>query len=188
MNSSARSVLLILDVWNAVKGAELEFGPRARLDFGYLPQRTRALFPGADIRGAAFMSRYRRDHDGDAQQDAIRNACSAVGFRDILVKITDRPPTTPFFPHGTNDTDVDLAVYALTKGVTVDAFVVASGDGDFAPLYSALRERRQHVVVMAYRSTLSARVAQTVDQVIILGEESLLHVAEEQVEKPSPAN
>jgi hypothetical protein len=164
-----QKVVVLLDVWNVVGGVETTFGPRARTNFGHVLGEVRRMYPEAEIKGVAFMSRYIR-----AGGDKIRDACYAAGFRTIFVKRTSRSQLIETDdPSANRDIDVDLTVFALTKAMDAEVLVVISGDGDYIPLYDALRERRQHVVVYSYRSSLFRDVALHVDHVYVLGEDSL---------------
>lgn len=68
--------------------------------------------------------------------------------------------------------DVQLAVDALqaaNRGV-VGAIALVSGDADFVPLARAIRDVGPHVIVIAFRESLSKELRAAADRTVILDE------------------
>lgn len=70
------------------------------------------------------------------------------------------------------DWDVGIAVDAIKLADKVDAVVLCSGDGDFAPLIEYLRGVKGCLVeVMSFRETTSAKLLEIVDDFIDLSQD-----------------
>jgi hypothetical protein len=70
---------------------------------------------------------------------------------------------------GKNSADIRLVVDALDLCYTkahVDAFVVISGDSDFSPLVSKLRENNKHVIGVGVRASTSDLLIKNCDEFI----------------------
>ena len=79
---------------------------------------------------------------------------------------------------GKNSADIKLSVDALEIALSkqyIDTFVVISGDSDFAPLISMLREHNKYVIVIGRKGNLSALLKGYCDELKdfsdIIGEE-----------------
>lgn len=75
------------------------------------------------------------------------------------------------FPGGMKkgDWDVGLAVDAIKTADKLDVVILVTGDGDFIPLISYLRENKGCLVeLLAFSETTSAKLIETVDEFIDL--------------------
>lgn len=68
------------------------------------------------------------------------------------------------------DWDVGVAVDAIKTSDLVDVIVIASGDGDFAPLVEYLKNQGRRVEVMAFGKSSSAKLKEVADEFIDLEE------------------
>lgn len=75
----------------------------------------------------------------------------------------------PSHTHGKNMADIKLVVDALETAMTreyIGTFVVVSGDSDYTPLISKLREYNKYVIVVAARHKVSALMIGYCDELI----------------------
>ena len=96
---------------------------------------------------------------------------------------------------GKNSADIRMVVDALDLCYTkshVDSFVIISGDSDFSPLVSKLRENDKYVIGIGVRAATSDLLAANCDEFIFY--DDLVRVQEEkrrrqqkQAQKPEPA-
>jgi len=68
------------------------------------------------------------------------------------------------------DWDVGIAVDAIKVLDMVDVIVLASGDGDYAPLVEYLQNRGRRVEVIAFGKSTSSRLKEMIDDFIDLDE------------------
>jgi len=76
---------------------------------------------------------------------------------------------------GKNSADIKLVVDALEVALTmghVDTFVVASGDSDYTPLFSKLREYGRTVIVAGIRGKINPLLETHCDETLYLGDAS----------------
>lgn len=66
------------------------------------------------------------------------------------------------------DWDVGIVVDVMNYAAKLDIVVLVAGDGDYLPLVEDLQQSGHYVVVMSFKSTLSAALRQTADEVILL--------------------
>ena len=66
-----------------------------------------------------------------------------------------------------------ITVDAIRLSPNLDAIILVSGDGDYIPLIDYLRNQGKQVEVMAFGGTTSARLKETVDDFIDLGEDKV---------------
>jgi uncharacterized protein (TIGR00288 family) len=77
----------------------------------------------------------------------------------------------PAGPKGKNRADIRLAVDAMEIAITrdyIDTMVIVSGDSDFLPLLSRLREFNRYVIVLARSDSASSLLAGSCDELILL--------------------
>jgi len=68
------------------------------------------------------------------------------------------------------DWDVGIAVDAIKSADKLDSIILVTGDGDFAPLISYLKENKGcQVEVIAFRETTSSKLIELADDFIDLG-------------------
>ena len=71
------------------------------------------------------------------------------------------------------DWDVGIAVDAIKMADKLDSIILVSGDGDYAPLVTYLRENKGcQVEVLAFGKTTSAKLIDMVDDFIDLGQDT----------------
>lgn len=104
---------------------------------------------------------------GSEEEDTFYDALSKQGFEV-------RQKDLQIFPGGMKkaDWDVGLAVDAIKLANNLDSVVIVSGDGDYRPLVTYLRENKGCLVeVVAFRETASSRLVQEVDDFIDLSQD-----------------
>lgn len=93
-------------------------------------------------------------------------------FLEALIKagIEVKSKELQIFPGGMKkaDWDVGLAVDAIQLSDKMDAIVIVTGDGDFAPLVQYLKAKGQQVEVMAFEKSASSKLKEAVDDFIDL--------------------
>ncbi|MCG3164483.1 MAG: hypothetical protein POELPBGB_00237 [Bacteroidia bacterium] len=75
-------------------------------------------------------------------------------LRELSIDLTELPSSTS----GKNSADIKLVVDAIEVAITksyIDTIVVISGDSDYAPLISKLREFNKYVIVIGDRKNTS---------------------------------
>jgi uncharacterized LabA/DUF88 family protein len=152
-------VLVLLDQANLAASAHATW--RRKVNFAGLLDHLRGGRPLA--RAVAFVV----DNGGQAFE-AFVDTLRRSGW-DVRVK---RPKV---FASGATkaDWDVGLAVAAFELVDAADVVVLASGDGDFAPLAGLLRRRGKRVEVAAFADGLSQELALVADHVERLGDATL---------------
>jgi uncharacterized LabA/DUF88 family protein len=104
-----------------------------------------------------------------------RAYCDWTRFRDakahlheLGVELIDVPPSTRA---GKNAADMRLVIDALELSYLrehIDTYVIASGDSDFCPLASKLRENDRHVIGLAVKEATSPMFVKACDEFIYL--------------------
>jgi uncharacterized LabA/DUF88 family protein len=103
-----------------------------------------------------------------AYADWTRFASATKRLHDHGVELIDVPPSTRA---GKNGADVRLVIDALELAYLrehIDTFVVASGDSDFCPLASKLRENDRTVIGMAVKESTSPLFVKACDEFVYL--------------------
>jgi uncharacterized LabA/DUF88 family protein len=103
-----------------------------------------------------------------AYADWTRFAGATQRLHDHGVELIDVPPSTR---SGKNGADVRLVIDALELCYLrehIDTFVIASGDSDFCPLASKLRENDRMVIGMAVKEATSQLFVKSCDEFIYL--------------------
>jgi uncharacterized LabA/DUF88 family protein len=103
-----------------------------------------------------------------AYADWTRFAAATQRLHDHGVELIDVPPSTR---SGKNGADVRLVIDALELAYLrehIDTFVIASGDSDFCPLASKLRENDRSVIGMAVKEATSPLFVKACDEFIYL--------------------
>jgi uncharacterized protein (TIGR00288 family) len=88
---------------------------------------------------------------------------------------------------GKNSADIRLCVDALDLSYSkphIDTFVILSGDSDFSPLVSKLRENNKHVIGVGMRASTSALLRDNCDEFIYY--EDLEQTGRSKVQAPAP--
>lgn len=90
-----------------------------------------------------------------------------ISFFEALEKIGIelRIKELQIYPDGTKkaDWDVGLAVDAIRLAPTLDALIIATGDGDFLPLVEYLKGIGKIVEIIAFAETASSRLKEAAD-------------------------
>jgi hypothetical protein len=103
-----------------------------------------------------------------AYADWTRFASATKRLHDHGVELIDVPPSTRA---GKNGADVRLVIDALELAYLrehIDTFVIASGDSDFCPLASKLRENDRTVIGMAVKESTSPLFVKACDEFVYL--------------------
>ena len=95
-------------------------------------------------------------------------------FLDALEKsgIEIKSKDLQIFPGGMKkaDWDIGMAVDAIQLSDKLDSIVLVTGDGDFIPLVEYLKSRGQHVEIIAFAKSTSAKLRELADDFIDLGQ------------------
>ena len=89
-------------------------------------------------------------------------------LHELGVELIDVPPSTS---RGKNAADMRLVIDALELNYArghIDSFVIASGDSDFCPLASKLRENDRFVIGLAVKEATSQMFVKACDEFIYL--------------------
>jgi uncharacterized protein (TIGR00288 family) len=103
-----------------------------------------------------------------AYADWTRFAGATRRLHDHAVELIDVPPSTR---SGKNGADVRLVIDALElcyRREHIDTFALLSGDSDFCPLASKLRENDRTVIGMAVREATSPLFVKACDEFVYL--------------------
>ncbi len=103
-----------------------------------------------------------------AYADWTRFSGATQRLHDLGVELIDVPPSTRA---GKNGADVRLVIDALELAYRrehIDTFVIASGDSDFCPLASKLRENDRTVIGMAVKESTSPLFVKSCDEFVYL--------------------
>lgn len=96
-----------------------------------------------------------------------------ISFFEALEKIGIelRIKELQIYPDGTKkaDWDVGLAVDAIRLAPTLDALIIATGDGDFLPLVEYLKGIGKIVEIIAFAETASSRLKEAADDFFDIG-------------------
>lgn len=153
-------ILLLVDVQNLFYSVRDNFGTSARVDFGKLVDTAKAN-RDEDIRPIAYIAQY-TETDGDK---SIIGALRTIGY-EVKIKQVKKHKGT--FSKTDLDSEMILDAMDFATKDDVSTVVVASGDADFVPLYSKLRERNLRVEVLSFQDSLSGSLQHVVDEIRLL--------------------
>lgn len=149
-------LLLLLDASNLFYSANYSYGYGSRIDFRRLED---LIVDGRDVavKTIAFLTTYRDD------LTSVLRMFEVLGIETRVQKITRRP-------RGLRDTDTDvsLATEAMLHAPSAEIVAVASGDGDFVPLYRTLKAMGKRVEAACFPSSTHPQVAEVVDRLVVL--------------------
>lgn len=152
-------VLVLLDQANLAASAHDSF--KKKVDFGRVLERAAE---GRKVhRAIAFVV-----DNGGAGFESFCDALRRFGW-DLRVKKPKR------FADGSTkaDWDIEIALEAVDHRDEVETVVVASGDGDFAPLLRYLKKRGVRAEVAAFADGLAIELENAADRVMRLDESTL---------------
>jgi uncharacterized protein (TIGR00288 family) len=101
-----------------------------------------------------------------AYADWKRFAADAASLHEAAIELIEVPARRMT---GKNSADMRLCVDAMDMSYSkahIDTFVIASGDSDFSPLVSKLRENNKHVIGLGLRDSTSALLRDNCDEFI----------------------
>lgn len=155
-------ILLLVDVQNLFYSVRDNFGTQARVDFKKLLEVARNNRDVA-VTPQAFIAQY-----GSSTQDkSVVGALRAVGYEVHIKHVKMRQGK---FTRTDLDSEMILvAMDVVTKNEGVETVVVASGDSDFVPLYTKLKERNIRVEVLGFQDSMSTELQHYVDDIRLLG-------------------
>lgn len=87
-------------------------------------------------------------------------------FHEAAIELIEIPKR---FSTGKNSADIRLCVDAIDLCYAkehIDTFVIVSGDSDFSPLVSKLKENGKHVIGLGMRTSTSALLSDNCDEFI----------------------
>ena len=123
------------------------------------------------IRLNAYVSydpqRAESDHDYRVKQNRFHAALRDFGFK-VIQKDTKWYTDDAGNRFGKANVDLDLAVDALLQSENLDRVLLATGDGDFVPLFQKLKVLGLKTAVMAYQRSVSSELEEEVDEFIEL--------------------
>ncbi len=156
--SKEQRVSVFIDVQNLYHTAKNIY--RTRVDFGQILKE--AIAGRKMTRAFAYVIRTK---SGD--EKAFFDALTQLG-------IETRAKDLKEFHSGVKKAnwDVGLAIDAVRIAPNVDAIVIISGDGDFAPLVEYLRNQGKRVEVVAFGKTTAQELIDSADEFIDLDKES----------------
>jgi uncharacterized LabA/DUF88 family protein len=157
----SQRVAVFIDVQNLYHSAKNLF--HARVNF---KEVLREAVGGRQlVRVFAYVVRSDTQEGLDTGEAAFFDALENLG---IELRIKD----LQIYPGGMKkaDWDVGMSVDAIRLAPSVDAIVLATGDGDFLPLVEYLQGQGKQVEVIAFAKSASGRLKEGVDDFFDLGE------------------
>ncbi len=156
--SKEQKVAVFIDVQNLYHTAKNVY--KTRVNFG---QILRTAIDGRRlIRAFGYVIRTK-----SGEEKAFFDALSQLG---IEIRVKDLKE----FYSGVKKAnwDVGLAVDAIRVAPGVDAIVIVSGDGDFAPMVEYLKNRGKRVEVVAFGKTTAQELIEVADEFVNLDQDS----------------
>lgn len=157
----SQRVAILVDVANLYHSAKHLFN--ARVNFKALLDA--AVIKRQVVRSLAYVIR-----TGEAEEQAFFDALTKASFE---VKMKD----LQVFAGGTKkgDWDIGIAIDAIRLAPSLDAVILATGDGDFVPLVEYLKFNfGVQVEVMAFDRSASLKLKEAADDFIDLGDQKFL--------------
>ncbi len=142
-------VAVFIDAANMYHSAKHIFG--ARLNFKNV--LADAAGEGVIIRAIAYVITTK-----GGEEKSFIEAISSIG---IEIKSKELQEFASGAKKG--DWDVGLTVDAIRIGMSVDAIMIVSGDGDYVPLVEYLKNQGKIVEVMAFRESAAQKLVEAVD-------------------------
>lgn len=168
-------ILLLVDVQNLFYSVRDNFGSEARVDFKKLIEIARNN-RNEEVVAEAFIAQYGQLESKDK---SVISALRAVGYKVHVKNVKMRRGK-----YVRTDLDSDMVLTAMDAisvepgAARFDIVVIASGDSDFVPLYTALQKRGVRTEVLGFQDALSMELQHHVDEIRLLGR-SILFDAEE---------
>lgn len=156
--SKEQKVAVFIDVQNLYHTAKNVY--KTRVNFG---QILRTAIDGRRlIRAFGYVIRTK-----SGEEKAFFDALSQLG---IEIRVKDLKE----FYSGVKKAnwDVGLAVDAIRVAPGVDAIVIVSGDGDFAPMVEYLKNQGKRVEVVAFGKTTAQELIEVADEFVNLDQDS----------------
>lgn len=159
-NKNALRILFICDIQNLFYGVRKEFGVEFRLDYSVLLEVVKRQYSSFTIRAIAYLALTE-----NAVHRIVRSLETA-GY-DVFWKVSRE------LAGGRSRTDIDTQVVVdVTDNLDkFDTLVMASGDGDFLPLYKSIQKKGKRVEILAFRSSLNEEVFKLADRICYLGKD-----------------
>lgn len=150
INYSSQRVGIFVDTQNIYHSAKNLYG--SRLNFGKLLE---AAVAGRQlIRAIAYVIRS-KSQDEEAFFEALAQQGFEVKSKDLQVFFDGMKKA---------DWDVGITIDAVKMADRLDTVVLVSGDGDYLPLVSYLKENKGcRVEIMAFKETTSAKLIEAAD-------------------------
>jgi uncharacterized protein (TIGR00288 family) len=157
INYKNQRIGVFVDIQNMYHSAKNLYG--ANVNFSKVLEA--AITNRQPIRAIAYVIRS-KSHEEQGFFEAIHNQGFELKIKDLQI-----------FPGGMKkaDWDVGMAIDAVKMADKLDVVVLVTGDGDFIPLVSYLRENKGcRVEVMGFGETTSSKLIEAADGFIDLGE------------------
>ncbi len=153
---SGQRVAVLMDVQNLYHSAKNLYG--ARVNFGAILKS--AVSQRSLIRAFAYVVRTKT-----GEEKAFFEALTKLGIETRVRDLQE------FFGGLKKaDWDVGITVDAIRIAPSVDAIILASGDGDFLQLVEYLKNQGKRVEVVAFGRSASAKLKEEADEFIDLGQ------------------
>ncbi|MDT3682863.1 MAG: NYN domain-containing protein [Trueperaceae bacterium] len=126
----------------------------------------------AAVRGRrlAHADAYVVERDGDSSAYGFFGKLSALGYRVKRRKVRVHRVDDDGAVKLEGDWDMGIAAGIVRTFDHADVIVLASGDGDFAPILELAQERGKRVEVMAFREVAGQSLQDLADRFVGLGE------------------
>ena len=160
--------LFVVDTQNLFYSVRDLYGPGARIDFKKLSDKVKQLC-GPQLRCIAYLGH---------MKDELRSLVAAL--KKLGYQIQNKPTITP-----RGDEEIPVLDQLVDAWKQYNLVCVASGDGDFIPLYDELRKTGTRVVVLAFSNALNTELLKRADQVLML-DELMLFKTPEATEEEEP--
>jgi len=169
-------ILLLVDVQNLFYSVRDLFGIDARVDFKRLIEAAKNNREDVSVTAVAYLA-VLGDSGGKAGMSrGIVAALKTVGYE---VRLKEVRQDLDGKLHDTNlDGEIIVEAMSLLNQDSYDTLVLASGDGDFVPLYTKLHECGIRVEVLAFQDSLNREIVRYVNEVRLLGKSILFEPRE----------
>lgn len=153
--------LFVVDTQNLFYSVRDLYGPGARIDFKKLSDKAKQLC-GPQMRLIAYLGH---------MKDELRSLVAAL--KKLGYQIQNKPTIAP-----RSDDEVPVLDQLVEAWKQHGIICVASGDGDFIPLYDELRKLGVRIVVLSFSNALNTELLKRADQVVMLDELMLFKTPE----------
>jgi len=157
-NLSNKTALVAIDTQNLFYSVRDLYGPGARIDFRKLKDKAKQICGTEDVRCVAYLTHLK---------DELTSLVAAL--KKLGYEIRNKPIQKRANGEVVgSDVDMDIVVEIAMAWAHYKVVCVASGDGDFIPLYNELRKKGVKVIVLSFSNALNTELIRKVDNVVML--------------------